>query len=188
MYDRTGVGKSKTGQRNRYSKQAVENLHTLLQNANVEPPYVLVGHSFGGLNVRLFANTYPEEVVGVILLDSCHEDQHKVLPSLFTDEVREDYINGFGAEGSVSKFEESLEQVRASGPLGKIPLFVVTGGNQEHHTKESMNGWMLFQKDLTTLSTNSKHIVVEDAGHAIHIDSPAVVINLIKDMLEMIKS
>ncbi|WP_257350984.1 alpha/beta fold hydrolase [Pseudalkalibacillus decolorationis] len=186
IYDRAGIGKSEKDQRYRHSKQSVENLHTLLQNANVKPPYVLVGHSFGGLNVRLFANTYPEEIAGVILLDSCHEDQNKVLPPLFSDKVRDDYFSGFAAEGSLSEFEESLEQVRRSGSLGHIPLIVVTGGNQPHHTDESMNAWMSFQKDLANLSTRSKHIIVENAGHAIHIDSPEAVINSIKEMLEMI--
>ncbi|GED16048.1 alpha/beta fold hydrolase [Aneurinibacillus migulanus] len=188
IYDRAGIGKSEWDNRPRHSQQSVENLRALLKKASVNPPYVLVGHSFGGLNVRLFASTYPEEVAGVVLLDSCHEDQNKILPSLFTKEVQEDYYNQFTLEGSLNEVEESLEQARTSKSLGNIPLIVVTGGLQPFHTTESMIAWMKFQGELANLSTNKKHIIVEDAGHAIHIDRPQIVINVIKDILDMIKN
>ncbi|HFK1785820.1 TPA: alpha/beta fold hydrolase [Bacillus cereus] len=68
IYDRAGIGKSGMNERSRHSQQSVENLRILLNKAGINPPYVLVGHSFGGLNTRLFASTYPEEVVGVVLL------------------------------------------------------------------------------------------------------------------------
>ncbi|MDM5154292.1 alpha/beta hydrolase [Bacillus sp. DX1.1] len=188
IYDRAGIGESENDKKPRHSQQAVENLRTLLQKANVKPPYVLVGHSFGGLNVRLYASTYPEEIAGVILLDSCHEDQNKIMAPLFSKEVREAYFSQFVAEGSLSEIEESLEQARVAKSLGNIPLIVMTGGLQPHHTPESMSAWISFHKNLAKLSTNSKHIIVEDAGHAIHMDRPQTVINAIKDMLVMIKA
>ena len=187
IYDRAGVGKSEMDDRPRHSQQSVENLRVLLKKAGVKPPYVLVGHSFGGLNIRLFASTYPEEVAGVILLDSTHEDQNKILPSLFTKEVQEAYFNQFTLEGSLNEVEESLEQVRTSKSFRNIPLIVVTGGLQPFHTVESMATWMRFQRELTNLSTNKKHIVVEDAGHAIHTDQPQVVVDVIRDMLGLVK-
>ncbi|MCI1696147.1 alpha/beta fold hydrolase [Aneurinibacillus aneurinilyticus] len=188
IYDRAGIGKSEWDDRPRHSQQSVENLRILLKKAGVKSPYVLVGHSFGGLNVRLFASTYPEEVAGVVLLDSCHEDQNKILPSLFTKEVRENYYNQFTLEGSLNEVEESLEQVRASKSLGSIPLIVATGGLQPFHTAKSMAAWMKFQRELASLSTNKKHIIVEDAGHVIHIDQPQIVVNVLKDMLDMVKN
>lgn len=188
IYDRAGIGNSEMDDRPRHSQQSVENLRILLKKAGVKPPYVLVGHSFGGLNIRLFASTYPEAVAGVILLESTHEDQNKILPSLFTKEVQEAYYNQFTLEGSFNEVEESLEQVRTSKSFGNIPLIVVTGGLQPFHTAESMATWMRFQRELANLSTNKKHIVVEDAGHAIHIDQPQVVIDVIRDMLGMVKN
>lgn len=74
-YDRAGFGWSDGGPRPRSSRQMVEELHRLLENAHVAGPYVLVGHSFGGFNVRLFADTYPQEVAGLVLVDTSHEDQ-----------------------------------------------------------------------------------------------------------------
>lgn len=188
IYDRAGIGKSDIDNRPRHSRQSVENLRILLVKAGIQPPYVLVGHSFGGLNIRLFASTYPEEVSGVVLLDSTHEDQNKILPSLFSKEVQEAYYNQFTLEGSLNEVEESLEQVRTSKSFGSIPLIVVTGGLQPFHTEESMAAWIRFQRELANLSTNKRHIIVEDAGHAIHIDRPQVVIDVIRDLLATVKN
>jgi pimeloyl-ACP methyl ester carboxylesterase len=64
----------------RTSGQIAEELHTLLQNAGELPPYLLVGHSFGGYNVRVFNGKYPNDVVGVVLADATQEDQYELLP------------------------------------------------------------------------------------------------------------
>lgn len=77
-YDRAGLGWSDSGPNPRTSEQMVAELHTLLTNANVPKPYILVGHSFGGLNIRLYADTYPQEVVGMVFVDTSHEDQTSV--------------------------------------------------------------------------------------------------------------
>ena len=79
-YDRAGTGWSDGGPSPRSSLQIVRELHTLLKNAEVPGPYVLVGHSFGGGNVRLFAHEYPLEVAGLVLVDSVAEDQWTRLP------------------------------------------------------------------------------------------------------------
>jgi len=68
-YDRAGLGWSDSGPMPRTSRQIVEELHALLRNAQIEGPCVLVGHSFGTFTVRLYASTYPDEVVGIVLLD-----------------------------------------------------------------------------------------------------------------------
>lgn len=79
-YDRAGTGWSEESPYPRTSQQIVQELHTLLENAKVPKPYILVGHSFGGNNVQLYAMTYPDEVQGIVLVDSCHEEQEKRLP------------------------------------------------------------------------------------------------------------
>jgi pimeloyl-ACP methyl ester carboxylesterase len=75
-FDRPGYGWSDTGKEPRTSGQIISELHNLLRAIELTPPYVLVGHSFGGVNMRLYANTYPEEVIALILVDACHEDQN----------------------------------------------------------------------------------------------------------------
>lgn len=73
-YDRAGYGWSDRGIEPRTPQRIVDELHTMLQNAEIEPPYILVGHSFGGIYVRLFAGTHPDEVAGLILVDSSHPE------------------------------------------------------------------------------------------------------------------
>lgn len=74
-YDRAGIGFSDPINRPSTSANMVDDLHRLLTAANIKPPYILVGHSSGGLNVRLFAHTYPKEIVGLVLVDPSDENQ-----------------------------------------------------------------------------------------------------------------
>ena len=75
VYDRAGLGWSDKSPKPRTADIMVDELHTLLKNANIEGPYVMVGHSTGGMLVRLYAHSYPTDVVGMVLVDSQHEDQ-----------------------------------------------------------------------------------------------------------------
>jgi pimeloyl-ACP methyl ester carboxylesterase len=75
-YDRAGLGWSESGPEPRDAGQISSELHTLLTNAaGIEGPYVLVGHSYGGLYARMYAARYSEEVAGVVLVDSSHPEQ-----------------------------------------------------------------------------------------------------------------
>jgi pimeloyl-ACP methyl ester carboxylesterase len=79
-YDRAGAGWSDLGPRPRTMRQQVWELHALLEHAGEKTPFVLVGHSYGGWLVRLFAETYPADVVGVVLVDAGAEDPLRMLP------------------------------------------------------------------------------------------------------------
>ena len=74
VYDRAGLGESDAARRASTSGNMVDDLHRLLQAAHLAPPYVLVGHSLGGLNVRLYADRFLPEVAGLVLVDPTHED------------------------------------------------------------------------------------------------------------------
>ena len=74
-YDRAGVGFSDPLTRPATSENIVDDLYRLLKTAKIQPPYVLVGHSTGGLSARLFAHTYPDEVVAMVLVDPSDENQ-----------------------------------------------------------------------------------------------------------------
>jgi len=84
-YDRAGIGYSDPSPRPRTSEDFAQELHILLHNAGVPPPYLLVGHSMGGFDVRLYASLYPSEVAGMVLVDSSHPEQQKRLPPAIND-------------------------------------------------------------------------------------------------------
>jgi pimeloyl-ACP methyl ester carboxylesterase len=81
-YDRAGLGWSDSAPTARTSLQIVNELHALLTNAEIKRPYIMVGHSFGGLNMRLYASQFPEEVAGLVQVDASHEDWPIRLPLL----------------------------------------------------------------------------------------------------------
>src|SRR5262249_52481382 len=78
-YDRAGMGWSELGPHPRTMHQVVYELHTLLERAGVRPPYVFVGHSYGGWLVRLYASTYPDDVVGLVLVEAGGDDPIRVI-------------------------------------------------------------------------------------------------------------
>jgi pimeloyl-ACP methyl ester carboxylesterase len=73
-YDRAGFGWSDGGPRPRTARRIASELHTLLEHARVSPPYLLVGHSFGGIVMRVFARDYREEVAGLLFVDPAHPE------------------------------------------------------------------------------------------------------------------
>ncbi|MGL4575256.1 MAG: alpha/beta fold hydrolase [Burkholderiaceae bacterium] len=75
IYDRAGLGFSEHSSRPGTSAHAVEDLHALLQAAQLAPPFVLVAHSYGAMNARLFAHRYPTLLAGLVLVDGHHEDE-----------------------------------------------------------------------------------------------------------------
>jgi pimeloyl-ACP methyl ester carboxylesterase len=79
-YDRAGLGYSDSSSRPRTSQVMAEELHALLQAASIAPPYLLVGHSMGGYDVRLYASLYRKEVAGMVFVDASHPDQEKRFP------------------------------------------------------------------------------------------------------------
>jgi pimeloyl-ACP methyl ester carboxylesterase len=75
VYDRAGLGFSDQSPRPGISENAVDDLHKLLAGAGIKPPYVMVGNSYGGINVQLYAYRYPQEVVGLVLVEAGNENE-----------------------------------------------------------------------------------------------------------------
>ena len=86
-YDRTGYGWSDYVSLPRVSSSIAGELGALLERARIKPPYILVGHSFGGFNIRYYAALYPRQVAGMVLVDASHAQQYERIPIVQTPEI-----------------------------------------------------------------------------------------------------
>ena len=91
-FDRAGEGWSDAGPFPRTSAATAHDLHEILARANIPPPYVLVGHSLGGLDVRVYAGLYPTEVAGAVLVDAAHEDEPRRAPPFMLGRTAPRYL------------------------------------------------------------------------------------------------
>lgn len=197
-YDRAGLGQSSPVAEVDTALQAVNDLHTLLENARVTGPYILVGHSWGGQLMRLFADQWPEEVVGLVLVDSSHPDSFKRNLEILPPELPDDSESmKFYREWFSSVIPDSTLPPRllVVGSLGDLPLVVLTSPEKQRAddfpvelSRQFDQIWVELHKELAKLSSNSTHIIAEGSGHFIHQDQPELVIDVILGMVEDLRT
>ncbi len=194
IYDRAGVGNSDLSTHTQTSRQIAEDLHNLLARSGVDKSLVLVGHSFGGINVRMYASMYPKEVLGMVLVDSTHEEQGARADAVIPEEIKKQFPPSALVVTSAEKidFKESFEQARKANWHADIPLVVLTASN----SGPGGEGPLAFlapkleqirqelQQDLVHRSTKGKQIVATRSGHFIHRDELQLVVDAIREVLD----
>ncbi|MEH7126047.1 alpha/beta hydrolase [Bacillus sp. JJ1773] len=185
IYDRAGLGKSETSSNPRTSREMVKELKELLIEADIRPPYILVGHSFGGVNMRMYATKYHNEVCGLVLVDSTHEDyRERFLPTMSLD-FQQAYNKQFVYEGNYDEFMESLKQLKESRLKLNVPLIVLSADEKAHYSKESQGLWNEMQREILEISSNGEFVIAENSAHYIQNDEPEVVVSAIKKLIEI---
>ncbi len=186
----------------------------MLFEAEIPPPYILVGHSFGGFTARYFATTYSDITVGVVLVDSSHPEQierlakldkqHKDEPlKISRREAPPEWMNKFERQwyllnasrkatvaqmSELAGFATSAQQVSSLGPMPNIPLAVISRGKIQLPIIDGVEleqQWQLMQKDLLSLTTHSWQEIIKDSGHQVYTDAPDVIIENILKVVEM---
>ena len=204
-YDRPGYGKSERGDLPVHGRQSADDLHVLLRKLGVPKPYLLVGHSYGGRIVRLFAAAYPADTAGLILEEAGHEDLPDAQLEALTGKDRETLAAMIApyrttvpnAHTETDYMAETVEQLRRSGPLPHVPLTVITAAsrgsglpavfspeNQARLTEVAM----ALQKKLAELIPGGEQILVEGAGHNVHLDKPEAVLAPIRAMIARLRA
>jgi pimeloyl-ACP methyl ester carboxylesterase len=213
-YDRPGtfldpdhLGRSTPVPMPRTARNLVSDLHALLERAHVLGPYVFAAHSFGGIFARLYASTYPKEVVGMVLVDALSE---KVRTGL-TPERWKLYVNfGFtkptpGLEKykdievlDVNASLDQMEKAASAEPLRPMPLFVLTQGQPFDLSPWQPlpadfpgaldKAWHTSQDALATLAPNAKHKIATKSSHYIQAQEPQLVIDAIKQVVEAVRN
>ena len=197
-YNRFGVGGSDKPNESQDGTTIVKTLHEALTLAGIEPPLLLVGHSLGGLYVNLYSRLYPNEVAGIVFLESSHpkdlslnEYQGNTVKTINKLFKMFDSLSSHKQFDEVNYVKDTIIQIQQIKTFPEIPVFVVTGGKEnrmipvEVRTKRVENQ---LEYLYLSLSKNSKHIVAEKSGHFPQLTEPTVVINTIKDCAKIIKS
>ncbi|MGG4168992.1 alpha/beta hydrolase [Rossellomorea vietnamensis] len=183
VYDRAGLGKSEKSPNRRTSREMVKELKELLSNLDINPPYIFVGHSFGGVNVSIYAYEYPEEVGGVVLVDSTPVDyRERFLPTMSSD-FQEAYRKQFVREGNYEEFIESLGQLKEYSNTLSMPVIVLAAGNKDHYSEVSQGLWNDMQRELALISSRGEYVLAKNSAHYIQRDEPLVIVEAVEKLL-----
>jgi len=194
----------------RTTRDKVNDLHALLTAANIPGPYVLVGHSAGGLISRLYASTYPDDVVGMVLIDTTPENVwlrfHEALApaqwekfealTVKNQELLDAYPEAeqwWTAPLADDASTRQVREARARAPMRPMPLFILGHGIP---FAAPFPGWPAdrmeaimsnLRNDLGTMTPDAKVVVAKQSGHDIHQDQPELVIAAIRHVVDAVR-
>jgi len=161
------------------STDKVELLRKLLLKRGLEPPYVLVGHSLGGLYMQYYAKKYPDEVLGLVLVDSTYPDDfinHSNLPEKMKKQFQ--YL---------AEYTHSFSQILLALPMIEAPVIALVATNermmtQKEELKPLVKSMIAKAKEYLSLYPNCK-VQMVDTGHAVMYENPEVVSGAIREVL-----
>jgi pimeloyl-ACP methyl ester carboxylesterase len=207
-YDRAPYGASSAARDGRTPGEIAADLDGLLAKLGVTGPVVLVGHSAGGIYMRAYAAEHLDRVAGLVLVESSHESQRRVLDPLRSIKmrlqmafmvlaiIREPREERRGADPrSIIKEWHAFRRATARAPylapgaLGERPLVVLTCSPGAPSVSDRVyQGWYDLHRDLAGLSANSRHVVSNSPDHYLNVDDPELVISAIRDVVRCARS
>jgi len=183
----------------------VRDLHALLRAANVPGPYVLAGHSNGGLFSLLYASRHPRQVAGLVLIDGVHPAYHRrsikvaerFVPRERWDEIIElacglAPIQLDAEQMDICRAEAQTRRALAITPPRPVPLAVLSRGHQRfpvgtpEYAQEHL--WRRLQGELAAMAPGSRHIVARGSGHDIQHDRPGLVLRQVTDVVTAVRA
>jgi pimeloyl-ACP methyl ester carboxylesterase len=172
-YDRAGTGNSDGRPKTPglTSEDQADELQTMLTAAGIQPPYMLVAHSYGGFVARLFAADHRDEVAGMILIESSHEDEIASYRQYYGSSSEGDWVDG-GSLLDIAATGDALG-TRAR-DFGAMPLIVIRAERYDDVLSRAL--WLRTQADLATMSSDSIEVEALGSGHFVMDDKPAVVV------------
>ena len=185
-YSRPGYGASGPITTPRDPARIVTELRILLRSQGYEPPYVPVGHSFGGTYMELFAKSHPDEVLGAVLVDPRHRDflTSCVAANLAGCGISEATLanQGQAVIEEYHTFPLASEQIEEAGEFGSYPVRVLTATKNEGSVQRQAL-WQAMGAELAAEAADGEQTLVQGAAHHIQLDRPDVVVSAILAMV-----
>jgi pimeloyl-ACP methyl ester carboxylesterase len=185
-YNRPGYGNSDPAPTPRDGMHIVDELRVLLKSKGVNPPYILVGHSLGGLYMQLFARRYPEELSALILVDSTHPKQLEgegalEKQSFFVRGLVGAFVTGVAKE-ELDLLTRTGEQVLSLPSLQNKPVFVLSASQPMKVKSPLADDANAKRIDIARMYPGAQQIWV-DSDHGIPLEKPEAVISAIREAL-----
>jgi pimeloyl-ACP methyl ester carboxylesterase len=159
-------------------------LHAVLDRAGIEPPYVLVGQSFGGIYNRVFASMYPDEVAGMVLLDPSQEDFIKWMEANHpTKSINRSDVENWPEGAGIW---DTLDEIKSSSPPPNVPVIVATGTRPSDDPIRIavLPVWTQSHANWTKSLPQGRHVLVPESGHGVHVEASQRVVDLIREVVE----
>jgi pimeloyl-ACP methyl ester carboxylesterase len=185
-YNRAGYEGSEPSEGPRDSQTIVAELRAELKRRNIDPPYVLVGHSLGGLYMQYFARNYPKEVAGLLLVDSTHWRQGLAGLAVGSSFANTPYAGRTGVRlfmpwimrREITDSGAAGQQVHASPQATGFPTIVLSSTRApQGETPASRALEADMQDEIASDFPGASHVRVIDAGHYIQRDQPELVVD-----------
>lgn len=190
-YNRPGYGNSDPPATPRDGLHIVDELRALLRDKGMKPPYILVGHSLGGLYMQLYARRYPEEVSVLILIDSTHPQQLDGEGALEKQSFLTRGLLGILVTGTAKDELDLLPQTGKQmldlPTLSGKPIFILSASKPLDEKSMVADDANAKRKDIARLYPGSKQIWV-DSGHGIPLEKPEMVVAAIREALLLSRS
>ena len=189
-YNRAGTGSSTLTARPRDGLQVIDELRQNLRERKLPPPYVLVSHSLGGLYVQLYMRRYPDEVGGLVLVDSAHPEQLKGKgspsnwPAWF--KVAFDVASSATVKNELASIPTSGQELLALPPVRGKPVIILRAQEPMQAQSALARDANAKRIDILRLNPGARQIWV-NSGHAIPLEKPDAVINAIEDVLSELR-
>lgn len=187
-YNRAGYGKSEATAQPRDGTYTVAELRALLKARQLPPPYVLVGHSLGGLYMQLFARQYPQEVAALVLVDATHPEQ---LTGAGDPETWPTWLKlTFGlltsdtAKQELSALDQTGQTVLSLPVDPAVPVFVLSALQPMKASSALADDANRKRADIASLYPGAKQVWV-DSGHGIPLEKPDAVVKAIREAVRV---
>lgn len=180
-YDRVGAVELKS---KLTGNDVAHELHAALRKAKIDPPYVLVGQSMGGMYNRVFASLYPDDVVGMVLLDPTQEEFLDWMKIHHPDKtLSPELVKAFA---TAAGFWDTLRELNTLGPLPNVPVTVVTATKfiNDPDRIEALPIWTAAHAKWVKALPQGRHVLAPDSGHGVQVEKPELVIELIRQAVE----